>query len=198
MNTDSLRLCISGGEALSATVAAEFERRFGRKILPGYGATETAPVISMNRELAWKPGTVGQPLGADNRLDARVHQEGSEPGRRDGGGQGQRGVTGPEHGKKPGDEIRVIREEQPDARFGMVSQDGSLAPDLLEKLAVGNGAVAVVHRDSFGVFLRASAEERYHFPADCGSLRGSRFIAQGEPPGRDETRTSKAVDEMKA
>jgi len=62
VNTDSLRLCISGGEALSATVAAEFERRFGRKILPGYGATETAPVISMNRELAWKPGTVGQPL----------------------------------------------------------------------------------------------------------------------------------------
>ncbi len=61
-NTDSLRLCISGGEALSATVAAEFERRFARRILPGYGATETAPVISMNREFAWKPGTVGQPL----------------------------------------------------------------------------------------------------------------------------------------
>jgi long-chain acyl-CoA synthetase len=59
---DSLRLCISGGEPLSAAVAAEFERRFGRKIFPGYGATEAAPVISMNRESAWKAGTVGQPL----------------------------------------------------------------------------------------------------------------------------------------
>jgi len=58
----SLWMCIAGAERLSELVARDFEARFGRPILEGYGATEAAPVISMNPLQAHRPGTVGRPL----------------------------------------------------------------------------------------------------------------------------------------
>ena len=56
---NSLTLAISGGEPLSARVAQAFEQRFGKRIMEGYGLTETSPVVSANLPWADKPGTVG-------------------------------------------------------------------------------------------------------------------------------------------
>jgi acyl-[acyl-carrier-protein]-phospholipid O-acyltransferase/long-chain-fatty-acid--[acyl-carrier-protein] ligase len=44
----SLRLVITGAEKLKQTVADAFEEQFGVRPLEGYGATELAPVVSLN------------------------------------------------------------------------------------------------------------------------------------------------------
>ncbi|MBN2582997.1 MAG: AMP-binding protein [Planctomycetes bacterium] len=65
----SLRLCVSGGEALPRGVAERFEDVFCRPLLNGYGMTETSPVISLNLPWANKPGSVGRPIpGVEVRI----------------------------------------------------------------------------------------------------------------------------------
>lgn len=69
----SLRYVVAGAEKLSPDVRRLFLERFGKKILEGYGATETSPVASVNLpdqldtrywkvQAANKEGTVGLPL----------------------------------------------------------------------------------------------------------------------------------------
>jgi acyl-[acyl-carrier-protein]-phospholipid O-acyltransferase/long-chain-fatty-acid--[acyl-carrier-protein] ligase len=67
----SLRFALVGAEKLREPVARGFEEKFGLRPLEGYGATEMAPVISVNtpdyaaeknEQLGNKPGTVGHPL----------------------------------------------------------------------------------------------------------------------------------------
>jgi long-chain acyl-CoA synthetase len=62
VDASSLWLCIAGGERLPDQVAIEFEERFHRTIVQGYGATEVSPVISVNRPDANIMGSVGQAL----------------------------------------------------------------------------------------------------------------------------------------
>ncbi|MBM2616353.1 long-chain fatty acid--CoA ligase [Actinoplanes sp. LDG1-06] len=47
-DTSSLRVCVSGGDAIPAQVFDAFEKRFGVPILEGYGMTETASTITFN------------------------------------------------------------------------------------------------------------------------------------------------------
>jgi len=67
----SLRLALCGAEKLRAPLADAFQEKYGLPLVEGYGATETAPVISANcpdfiapgyRQSGSKPGSVGQPL----------------------------------------------------------------------------------------------------------------------------------------
>jgi long-chain acyl-CoA synthetase len=58
----SVRFPISGGEPLPNATAEAFEKRFKVPIYEGYGQTEAAPVVTLNRPGAWKPGTIGPPL----------------------------------------------------------------------------------------------------------------------------------------
>lgn len=68
----SLRLTIAGAEKLHAEVREEFYSKFDKLILEGYGATETAPVASVNipddfeveeyPAIKHKPGSVGLPI----------------------------------------------------------------------------------------------------------------------------------------
>jgi len=53
----SLRLVVAGAEKLQAEVRLQFKERFGKDILEGYGATETAPVASVNLPDSLNPDT---------------------------------------------------------------------------------------------------------------------------------------------
>ena len=54
----NLRLCVSAGAIMPATLNREFEARFGVPLLDGYGITETSTMVTMN----WPHG--GRPLGS--------------------------------------------------------------------------------------------------------------------------------------
>ena len=43
-----MRLCISAGAIMPATLNREFEERFGIPLLDGYGITETSTMVTMN------------------------------------------------------------------------------------------------------------------------------------------------------
>jgi acyl-CoA synthetase (AMP-forming)/AMP-acid ligase II len=54
----NLRLCVSAGAIMPATLNREFEERFGIRLLDGYGITETSTMVTMN----WPSG--GRILGS--------------------------------------------------------------------------------------------------------------------------------------
>ncbi len=61
-NLNSLWLAIAGAERLPEQVAVEFEERFHKTIVQGYGATEISPVVSFNGPDTNRMGSVGKPL----------------------------------------------------------------------------------------------------------------------------------------
>ena len=66
-----LRHVIAGAEKLSDAVRATWFEKFGIRIMEGYGATETAPVLAVNTPMAYRSGSVGQLLpGIQARLVA--------------------------------------------------------------------------------------------------------------------------------
>lgn len=65
----SVRVVVSGAERLNPEVTRAWLHRFGLRIMEGYGATECAPVLSLNTPLRYRPGTVGRLLpGIEHRI----------------------------------------------------------------------------------------------------------------------------------
>ncbi|MCB9740307.1 MAG: long-chain fatty acid--CoA ligase [Deltaproteobacteria bacterium] len=66
----ALRLCVSGGSAMPASVMLAFDERYNVNILEGYGLSETSPVASFNvLDRPKKPGSIGLPIeGVEFRL----------------------------------------------------------------------------------------------------------------------------------
>jgi len=57
-----IRFAVVGGEKLKARTAELWIKKFGVRILEGYGTTETSPVISVNTPMYYKENTVGRLL----------------------------------------------------------------------------------------------------------------------------------------
>jgi long-chain acyl-CoA synthetase len=76
-DTSSMRAWGSGAAALPIEIVEPFERRFGGRLLEGYGLTEAAPVVSTHRySCARKLGSVGQPLPG---VEVRVVDDAGRP-----------------------------------------------------------------------------------------------------------------------
>jgi acyl-CoA synthetase (AMP-forming)/AMP-acid ligase II len=59
----NLRLCVSAGAIMPATLNREFEERFGIPLLDGYGITETSTMVTMNWPSGQRvPGSCGFPV----------------------------------------------------------------------------------------------------------------------------------------
>ena len=59
---NSIRIALSGGEALPDAVYNGFKERLGVTILEGYGLTETSPVANLCRPEEQRRGSVGMPI----------------------------------------------------------------------------------------------------------------------------------------
>jgi acyl-[acyl-carrier-protein]-phospholipid O-acyltransferase/long-chain-fatty-acid--[acyl-carrier-protein] ligase len=66
----AMRYIFAGAEKVREETRRLFADRFGVRVLEGYGATETAPVLALNTAMHCRPGTVGRFLpGIEWRLE---------------------------------------------------------------------------------------------------------------------------------
>lgn len=69
VDTSSIRMCVSAGEALPARIFEEWQDRFGLEILDGIGSTEMLHIFISNRKGSAKPGSSGKTVeGYETRL----------------------------------------------------------------------------------------------------------------------------------
>jgi len=106
----NLRLCISAGAIMPATLNREFEGRFGVPLLDGYGITETSTMVAMNWPTGSRVlGSCGFPVpGLSVRIVDAVHARDVAPGQ-----EGELIVRGPNvmpgYHNKPEETAKALR-----------------------------------------------------------------------------------------
>ena len=157
-DTSSMRLWGSGAAPLPVEIVEPFERRFGGKIIEGYGLTEASPVVSAHRLSGTrKLGSVGQPIpGVQVSIqddDDRVVPTGDV---------GEVCVKGPNvmvgYYKNPGETARTIRHGWlHTGDMGRLDSDGFLY--IVERKK------DLIIRGGFNIYPREVEEALYAFPA---------------------------------
>jgi acyl-[acyl-carrier-protein]-phospholipid O-acyltransferase/long-chain-fatty-acid--[acyl-carrier-protein] ligase len=67
----SVRYIFAGAEKLKDETRRTWSEKYGVRVFEGYGATETAPVISVNTPMQNKPGSVGRLMpGLEHKLES--------------------------------------------------------------------------------------------------------------------------------
>jgi acyl-CoA synthetase (AMP-forming)/AMP-acid ligase II len=100
VDLSSLRMIMCGGAAVPRSLIEAYERRFGMRIVQGWGLTETSPVASLSYPPKHEPAeramdyraTAGRPLGG---VEARVVDDDGQELPRDGHATGEIEVRGP-------------------------------------------------------------------------------------------------------
>jgi long-chain acyl-CoA synthetase len=106
----NLRVCISAGAIMPATLNREFEERFGVPLLDGYGITETSTMVTMNWPTGSRVlGSCGFPVpGLSVRIVDAVHARDVAPGE-----EGELIVRGPNvmpgYHNKPEETAKALR-----------------------------------------------------------------------------------------
>jgi acyl-CoA synthetase (AMP-forming)/AMP-acid ligase II len=107
----NLRLCMSAGAIMPATLNRAFEERFGVLLLDGYGITETSTMVTMNWPTGARvPGSCGFPVpGLAVRIVDPVSDQDLPPGR-----EGELIVRGPNvmpgYHAKPEESAKALRD----------------------------------------------------------------------------------------
>ena len=100
VDLSSLRLIMCGGAAVPRSLIEAYEKRFGLRIVQGWGLTETSPVAALSYPPKHEPderamdyrATAGRPLGG---VEARVVDDDGQVLPRDGHATGEIEVRGP-------------------------------------------------------------------------------------------------------
>jgi len=158
-DVSSLRLCVSGGSALTIELMRGFEAAFGCIVLEGYGLSETSPVASFNHpHRERKPGSIGTPIaGVEMRV---VDDDGAEVER---GGVGEIAVRG--HNVMKGYWRR------PDATAGVLGADGWLRTGDMATVDedgyffIVDRKKDMIIRGGYNVYPREIEEVLYEHPA---------------------------------
>lgn len=173
---ESLYMALSGGEPLPPALTDEFQRRTGRRLLQGYGLTETSPVVTMEPPYAPRPGTVGPPI-PDVRLRI-VDDQGHEC---DTGQSGEVLVKGPcvmkGYYKRPQDTANAIDSDGwfHTGDYGCLDADGYLSITGRKKEVIIVGGENVFPREIETVLAE-------HPAVDEVAVIGKKDTSRGEVP----------------
>jgi len=156
-DTSSMRLWGSGAAPLPVEIVAPFEKKFGGKLMEGYGLTEASPVVSAHRfSGVRKLGSVGQPIPGV-RVSIQDDGDRALPA----GEVGEVCVMGPNvmagYYKNPEETARAIRAGWlHTGDMGRLDEDGFLY--IVERKK------DLIIRGGFNIYPREVEEALYAFP----------------------------------
>ncbi|MFL5821719.1 MAG: long-chain-fatty-acid--CoA ligase [Solirubrobacteraceae bacterium] len=156
-DTSSLRIGITGGQAMPVEVMERFEEAFGIEVLEGYGLSETTSVGTFNHPGERKPGSIGKPVeGVEVKI---VDDDGDEVEQ---GEIGEIAIKGDNVMAEYWNKEEATKEELRDGWFhtgdmGHIDEDGFVFIDDRKKDMIIRGGENVYPREIEEVLYRHGA-----------------------------------------